>query len=273
MRYLSLAVAAALLFGVVASVAAPSELGNSETNRPEGVGPTVEQFQNANVFLRAAIAESVSSSKAPPTLNDPLFAQEIRTAFDERILLGLNKNDMTDLIAVCSSPVETLKLYVFYQAGYQGAAISTQAQAEQVSRNSIRFQDEIALATRFSIACGGMMAPAVVSFWENLPVSERTEIRREGIAQTRHGMAQTYSGGVIMQSEPTKAANRKLVLDAMLQHLEAYASSMGLPERQSVVATIDETLAINVFTKDARDKLRRIRLAMTRRDCVGLCAY
>lgn len=264
-RFACLAAAAGLILFMSASAfSIPADAAS--------IPPADPSVPTLNQASEAARSLSELFNSKPPMLADPSAAALFKVALDERVFAEMQQRDLLFMSGFCAYPAQLLNQYALYQTGAGNATALTVQQTGLAVMNSVHYQNEIARLTRFSVACGARVVPAAETFWTNLPSDQRTEARRQGISMMRQGLAMMYSGVVLMQVEATTNENRKLVLDAAIEFMNVYAGALGLPERQAVIAQIDRFSPSKGLSDETREKLSRIRDAMSADGCTGLCA-
>lgn len=240
---------------------------------------SLQAFKQASVAVAAAIAQADAAAKPPPTLADPDTAPQIRAALDPLVLAQIDAGDVAGLMDACSAGSAIARGYVLFGLKAKLASKGAQPSSEETMRatietanaNTERFQDEMAQANRFNIACNARALPALAKFAAALPPAERTPVRRDGLMRIRRGAAEAFQGVVLTQVDPIKTENRRIVLDEALSRADVYAAAMGTTERQSVIAVIDRVLATPSLAADVQEKLKQLRAGLGRTDCTGLC--
>lgn len=235
-------------------------------------------FARANHDLQTAITTADAANATPPSLADPDAADMIRTAFDVGAAEAAPTDNLGQLMEICSAAHRSLQAYALF--GLRRAGVDAQTPRDQlqaamvrvVGQNAVRFQDETAMALRFSVACTGKEIPATEQFMSALSASDWTPERRAGLQQMRRGMASVVTGVVLMQADPIRADNRAVVLDEGLKYVDAYAAALAPDDRQRVIAEVDRVSADAAVTDEVKAKLGRVKLAMSRTDCTALCA-
>lgn len=234
--------------------------------------PSYAGFKRANEKLVAAMDSAARRDRPPPMLADPASAQLVRSAFDERVLLLPGLDNLLLASQTLQLVAQSYKGYMFFKIANRDMAALSEADTERIRKNEVRFQDEIALAGTFMIDAGARQLGSMARFWRGLPADQRTDIRKHGIRTTRMGLAQMVAGAVIMQTELSKPSSRRLMLDAVVRHLEPYSASLSPTDRKTVIDAIDMVLAGNSIDSGTAGKFKRIRNAMSRKDCTGFCA-
>ena len=238
---------------------------------------SLDSFRTAVISVRAKVAQAEASGQAPPTLADPASAPQIRAAFDPAVPSLVGGTDVQGLLDTCGAATDLGKAYLLFGVKAKLAALPkdaepAEAQVTLVNENSARFQDEVALATRFNIACYGATLPAVARYAQGIGPADRTAARKEALLKIRRHASDAYKGVVVSQLDPIRAANRQAPRDVGLTQLDAYAQAMSPPERQGVIQVIDQVLAASTTLDPAvRDKLGKLKAGLGRTDCTGFC--
>ncbi len=237
--------------------------------------PSLDAFKSANNQLLASIERAEKAGGELPRITDPVTRPMFEGAFNERVLSGVDKSNVGELLDICSQPIKVAVAYSLH--GLDKVARSTSqnqlpaVSAAVMNRNSVTYQDEEVVALAFATSCAALEIPAMTKFWEGLPAAERTATRRQGLAHARHGIMELYAGVLTMQNQPSySAANRATALDAAEKHAGAFAYALALEDRKSVIGLINVALAS--ATPAERVKLIRVRDVMSIATCTGLCA-
>jgi hypothetical protein len=231
-------------------------------------------FEDAN----AAIRDQLSRSDSPaPSMTDPAYAKHVSEAFNVRVVKDSKNLPIPAVLDLCSEVVKTEVAYT--QRGLKRSdVVGTAPQAaaartvELANENSLKFQDEIALALRFSAACMALEATQMTAFAKQLKPDDMTPARRAGFAQIQRGLVQIVSGIAISQLDPVRPVNRQIMLDALADNIGPLAAAMTKASRESSLPAIDEVLSSQSLSQDSRAKLIAIRQALSRPECIGLCA-
>jgi hypothetical protein len=235
-------------------------------------------FSRANQDLQEAIAAADTAGQAPPSLANPDTAPMIRAAFDVAAADAAPDDDLGSLLQICGAASKSLQAYALFGLARvsvdphaSGDAAQT-ALAQLVGQNAIRFQDETAMAFRFNVACAGREVPATERFISALNTADMTPERKAGLKQLRRGMASVVSGLVLMQSDPIRDENRAAVLDEGLKHIDAFAAAITPDDRKRVIDQVDRVSGERGVSDEAKAKLGKIRVAMSRTDCSAICS-
>jgi hypothetical protein len=237
---------------------------------------SVDALTSANTELLASVERAEKAGSELPRITDPATRPIFEAAFDERVLIAVDKSDMNQLSDICSRSSKVLVAYSVHGIGKladtaAGRQKLPAAALVQVDRNFVTNQNEVIPVLRFTLACQALQIPEIAKFWEGLPDAERTAIRRRGLAQVRHGITDIYLGVLHTQSQSTvSAANRAIALDVAVRHADVFASALTLGDRKAVIRVLDKALAST--TAENRSKLLLIRAAMSTAACTGLCA-
>lgn len=234
---------------------------------------------DASRALTAAIATAdATAGGTPPRLSDATAAPMIRAAFDVERLSAMQGMRLEQAQAVCAGAVQPMLAYFAFDldaAGFRGIS-PDQATGESqrlMIANTVLYQDEVALASRFALRCNAMLIPAMENFLGTLPAIERTDVRRGGIAMVRHGIGRMYSGTIISAVDPSmRPNNRDLVLNEAVLQADVMAGWMSPADRASVISTI-ESAAPYASDPTIISRLHAIRVSMSRTDCGTICAY
>lgn len=241
-------------------------------------GPAAAQDDPA-AALAAEVKAADAAGREPPRLSDPEAGRRIRAAFDLAAVSGLDEGEIGRWFEVCGPRLEGLLSYMLFDLDQIGIADGTPPEAaatrtvELMQRNGVRFQDEVSLGLRTQLRCQGAMDSVMTRVLETLPEADRTPARRDGAARVRAGAAQTLTGVVIMSVEvSTRPANRDIVLDEAVLQADDLARLMAPVDRRGVIAAIDQAMP-QASEASVRDRLAKLRTALSRTDCGPVCAF
>lgn len=218
--------------------------------------------------LTAALQAAQASGAQPPKMSDPASAALIRKASEVAAADAMTGENLGKVIELCATNGQPMMGYVFF-----GTAGVDEVEANRrVAANSVGYQDELAPIMRFSIRCMARMFVEAERFTVALPEAERTlPGRREGVARSSLGGAQSLIGAVMVAIDPSmRVANREMLLDEAVLQAGTYARGMKPVDRAQVVAVING--APHQADPSVRSRLARIREAMSLTTCEGLCA-
>lgn len=234
---------------------------------------TPAQVIQANQTIVAAIEQAKSGGGQPPTLANAETAATVRTAYDVNALDGAEASGIEALMPVCAGPAQSMMSYMLFglsPSDLQGNP--TEAVVLRMNQNSVRYQDEAALAMRFALRCNGVLLSKFNDLAAGWSDADKTPARRTGARQSRTGAVQIYTGVLMLAVEPTtRAANREVVLDEAVARANVFAGLMAPEQRRDIIARIDAMLP-SVTNSTVRTRFGQIRTSMTRTDCGALCA-
>jgi len=213
--------------------------------------------------LKAKIQAAGAAGRAPPTLADD--GAEVQGAYSLDALATAT-SDIEGLLDICGAAYGSQAAYLTFGGD---AAQPDQALA---GRNEVRFQNEIAIGLRFDMACFARAAPLLQAFVAQLAPSDWTPTRRQGMAQMREGLTETFTGLATMAHDPISLQNRETILGAAASGAPALIALMPLSERQALAVKIDQALQEPGLSAALKADLGSIRAALTSTDCAGVCA-
>jgi hypothetical protein len=249
---------------VLACVAAPAP-ANAADSRLAG-------YQQAN----AAVRKTLAAADGPtPSLGDPAYAKQVADAFDLQVIDVLKDQPLGDVLTQCAEAGRTEA--AFADQGLAKAAAGLDPQAAGLRRlrvragNSMTFQDELAAAKRFDIACSALEAEKMDAFVAALSPEQLTPTRRSSLAEIQKAFEQLVSATALNMLTPVRAANRETVLQTLADHIGPLASGLNQASRAKARTTIDNVLKQQSLSKAARDRLAVVRRSLDQADCNALC--
>jgi hypothetical protein len=263
----ALRIVAGIAFAAMAAAA-----GGSIAASPGG---GLDALVAANTLLKAKIVAADQADKAPPTLADD--AGEVRSAFSLEALSAAPET-IGSLLSACDAGGGSEMAYMLYGLGRSGVRQADKAAAAQIvarleGRNELRFQDEFALATRFSVACAALEVPQAEAFIASLPPADLTDTRRAGLQQLRKGLLEVFAGAILVQSDPLRRANKDLILYETVTAAPVLMTAVPLADRQKLRDLIDRVLPSTADASAARTSLQQLKAVLASTDCRGLCAF
>jgi|EndMetStandDraft_6_1072998.scaffolds.fasta_scaffold90663_2 hypothetical protein len=230
----------------------------------------------SNTLVDAVVAAD-NAKQPPPRIADPAWAGRFAEAYDMAIIGQLDRGDLNSVLQTCAGANLAAQAYMEYGVGRLPAAadpkLTAAARANAQMANVTRYQDEVTPALRFMVPCLAVALRGAEDLARTLPADYWTDTRKSGINQMREGTVMVYVGVVqmAMGANELRPANRDAILDVAVKDADVFASAIHASDRLKVRTTVDAALHATV-PPDVRAKLTRIREAMSRTDCVGLCA-
>jgi hypothetical protein len=261
---LALALALALGLGLGPGRAASRTAATAEE--------TPAEFRQANAALRDALARQGASA---PDMHDPAYAKTVSRAFDVGIVEVSKGQPLPALLDLCDEVVRTEVSYTQFGLNKGGVGAAPQSAERMLSmqkKNEVTFQDELAAARRFSIACMAVKAEKMTDVVGRLKPEDMTPARRAGLEQVQRRLLRLVSDAVLSQMDPIRPGNREIILDALVRDIDPLAAAMTRASRRSAVDKIDQVLTSQALPHDTRAKLGAVRRVLDRADCTGLCA-
>lgn len=238
--------------------------------------PSTKDFEE---YARAAqefeaMVSRVGAVGAMPRITDTRVARLVSTLSDERRFLSSpfppDPNDRS--FEVCSRSTRAVVAYMMSGtgslAGVDPGTAARRIQA-QMAKNTLNYQDELAMLMPFVTRCHGRLAVALAEWVRARNVAGFADVQREGLAQMRLGILQTYLGALISAGDTAlKESFRERLLRAAADSASAFSAILTLEGRRSVLQALRSFPIGRTLTVHAA----RIEKEMSRTDCQGLCA-
>ncbi|WP_155914527.1 hypothetical protein [Asticcacaulis sp. AC460] len=139
-----------------------------------------------------------------------------------------------------------------------------------MARNAIRHQDVATLFMVTSVKCMSLHMPVVEKFWQDLPPSERTAVRIQGLKQLRSGAAGMVRGAVLNATDPSMSTkNRNLLTVAAATYLPAMARTLPVSERKVLLAEVLK--ADPAFKRTYPKEFEIITQTLSSTECTDVC--
>lgn len=143
---------------------------------------------------------------------------------------------------------------------------------DQMNRNMVRYQDEIFPLLALQGDLLALMLRGARELFAGPNAPEITQIRRQGLAQMRQGLANVISGAAQTATESqTRVANSVILLDVVLINSGEFVAALTLAERQQLIASVRGHRA-NARTETI-ERLDELIRKLEDANCTGLCAF
>jgi hypothetical protein len=136
--------------------------------------------------------------------------------------------------------------------------------------NAIAYEAELALATRFSIACIATSVTMVDELVRTSPSSDLTAVRRMHAQRLRDEAAGIYVDVILSATGGGIAPETVALFRETAQRAPAFAAIMTPTQRATVVAIIDE-ISPGLERRSIKSHLAAVRAAVAAEGCTGLC--
>lgn len=282
----TLLIGAAILLDLTGTIRA----ANAETKAATGVA-TDSAIDTANLktaYLQAATEfRGLSGPQAGdgkmPRLEDPAAGKLIRLMSDQARFLDsvkYNTENLADLMSVCSAGNQVTMSYVLFDVqknlGPDDAGASPDERNNKVRSlirdNVLAFHPELTLLQPFLLQCAAVQIPILNQIVDNQTPAQLTNMRRAGFTRTRSQLFTTYYGFLqLMQHEQAGDTYRKALLGMLANTSGAFASAIRPLDRRLIGVELD--LLGQSLKAPLADHLKRIRVAVSKPTCIGLCRY
>lgn len=243
---------------------------------PGLAAPDAGYLEAAQAF-EERIASATNDGKMP-RLEDEQVAELIAVLSDSSRFIAnatYRTENLGDLMAMCDKANRLVMAYVLFdlKTHVDRKAAPTQI-ARQVNllmaRNTVAFQNELALLQPFSLRCLARTIPLLTDFVAALPPGEFTPTRRAGLQQARNGILETYYGLLYTANAPQlDDSYRTRIFEVLAETAAPYASTLPPRTRQGIVAQA-QAVQQDVPAK-LQPHLSTIIDAMSQPECTGLC--
>ncbi len=245
-------------------------------------GPAAAQSRVQRYFDAAqafeALAARAASEGTVPRLSTREVAEALAVLSDDSILRDppFQVADLPLVVELCGKAHAADMAYMLFDLknhvdAKKDDAVQAAAKIRKLMEaNSVAFQDEIFLLLPFSVRCLAAEMPLVTAFYEALPESEKTEVRKQGARQARDGAFSMYGGGISAAvDERISPAHRMRLLAALADTADLYATMLA-PERRADLMRLADA-ALSRVSEPFKPPLVRIRAALRDAECGMLC--
>lgn len=264
----------ACLYGtsVLAQDAAPSQ-----DTAPPTLGAPAMKFLQETFAIHEALMEPT-----PPSLQDPVYAQQVAQAFDISRLDAMKDQPMPDLMGTCFRASAAQAAYLLrgvkkqdldqfaiqdrLKSGASPAAIKLKRE------NYLRFQDELVMALRFGLACRKQQLERLETYLPQMPGAEKN-VFRIGFDDFQQGLTEILVDHAAALRDSIRPENRQAAIDLLAQYGGSLAGGMTKPSRKTASAAIAKALTAPGLSPDDRKKLGVVQAALKRPDCGRVCAF
>ena len=230
-----------------------------------GMPPNGVAINDANLAAFDALVRQDQARGALPRWSNAADRPALAALWDFGASLGrppYHAADIPPLLDVLNKQLRVFKAYVQFAAP-SGTAPDSDA-------NAILFQDEIARSGAFMATVSAALMPAFGDFWNHLPDQERTETRKQGLRQARHGQVQLLSGMALILASPDLWPDNAAVLaDSLGRNGAALAGALTLGDRAALAGAVRRAAAR--LSPAAQAQLADFVAAMSNPVCKGLC--
>ncbi len=143
---------------------------------------------------------------------------------------------------------------------------------ELMSRNTIKYQDELFPLLAFGDDCLAASVPLLTDFMARLPPEQMTQTRRQAIAKFRENMNSMALGALGNLRDPNLSEqNKTLQLKAVLRNLPVLSSVLPLKAREQLNGAVEA--ALPSVPKAHQAEGAALAKILTDPKCEGLCKY
>lgn len=140
-----------------------------------------------------------------------------------------------------------------------------------VSKNTIRFQNQLSLIQSFYITCQAKTLPLLADFYETLPPADLTEVRKQGLLEAQQGLVGIYSNSAVSLLDENLNPNYKDTIAAVLmEHSAIYFASLNPAQRNSVLELIQPYR--QKLKKQYPEFLQNLEFNLEQAPCNALCS-
>lgn len=235
-----------------------------------GAAQPGRQLQAAQA-LGEWLVEAQKSGASLPRLADPGLAGRLVAAAFDKAAITATADSGVQLANLCTTAQQLLTLYL--RDGVPTQATSAQDQLNRLNGNTVRFQDEEALAMDFTLDCTARMITLATKSYAQSPAVERTDAARtQTLRQLQTLLISQLRGGVNTVVSPAYEARfRQTILTALNRNAALYAGALTLAQRGSLTEGLDR--AARTAGPDYEAGLTRLRATIGAAPCDGLCQY
>ncbi|MDC7807997.1 hypothetical protein PQS31_14375 [Luteimonas sp BLCC-B24] len=250
-------------------VAASATLSASE--------PQLNDIVLAGERLDSMIAETLKHGTLPRRA-DPAVADVLGRMSDVQVLAQhpFGPADFETLVHVCHVPLSAMTRYASFGWESQSEAITDPAEMlatmQQVFlENSSRFRDELVLLAPVLVRCMTIQLSLLATRLDVLADEEWTDVRLNGLRQTKVGAEALYLGGLsTLADERLAAADRERLRKELVVAATPMSRTLPVAARLRVLASVIQVE--KSADSDARRDLEIIRHTFSDARCDGLCA-
>jgi hypothetical protein len=239
-------------------------------------GEAIDYSRAAQEFERVATA--AKDENAMPRLSDPKSAKLLASLSDTSLLdrKTYRIGDLDELMSICD---ETNKLTMSYTLFGSKNLDLHNADPKQLTsqlvplmtRNAVRFQDELTPLMAFSLHCQAKSVPPLTEFVATLKSQQMNAARHQGLVQYREGIFKMCYGALQVSVDPAqKQPNRVRILRELADDAPQLASVLQPQARTQLIALIRTEQVKSSPLLDPHFKAIADAMGSTR--CEALCA-
>lgn len=233
-------------------------------------------FQAARDFENRVLEKRVKNSM--PTLADEGVASLFSVLTDvQRFVVKprYKVKDIDKLSEVCGKASSLNYLYLFHDArdiNWAGLSQRQMSEALQATllKNSIRYQNETTQLLSFVVSCLAQSMPLLEEFIRSLDENELTEIRVQGLVQTKKGILDIYFGIIkSLQDNKISRGNKLILVRALASNSIKYLPLISFENRRLLIKLLEEVKVVS--EKDVIEHLDKTILILSDEQCDWLC--
>lgn len=237
----------------------------------------VQDQIKAHTELTEMIAKANEGSGSAPRAADSRALALLRALTDARLLSDTRyaASQINDQLSECSRVNALNAAYAMFDLKKSIApALAPEPMAQRlavvIDSNVVRFQSEISNLMPFLLRCMAESVVLIEAFAAALPPQDFTDVRRQGLAKMRGGIASVYVGALSVAIDARfEAAFRDALLTVLAETAWRFAAVLPLAQRQQIVQSIDG--ATPSAPQEHARRFERMREAMSDQRCDGLC--
>ncbi|VVE79134.1 hypothetical protein [Pandoraea sputorum] len=224
--------------------------------------------------------EWMEKYSAMPRLSDERAATFLAPLSDSRRFLDGNtfgEAQLPVLMDLCGQANRKAKNYLLFDLDKvveESMPLDAAQQAifGKMLRNSLTYQDELALLQPFEIRCMAKLVPLVTRMFEHMKPEEITPVRRQGIEMMRKGMDSFFLATLSSASDPSlNDRYRTNMLMAAAETAPQIVPAMKPEEREKL--KLAAKTVVNTAPENLKDYIERIADTFAQPNCEGLCRY
>ncbi len=204
---------------------------------------TPQDAFNASVEDLVARFGPASERRLPPANNIPEVAADIAAISNARDAFGSERFPVVfpDTFQSVCAPLQDLTMR-YLRAGLPSDDYLI-AGAARTAQNSHQYQAALVPIASFNFKCLALHFPEFQKFWHDLPDSERSEVRKNGVRKVRSGAGEMIEGLAITSIEiGITPANHKLLADELAAYADELVAMTPPAQRVKILQRIDSNV-------------------------------
>ena len=235
-------------------------------------------YLGAAYALREQI-EQKATAGGVPRLSDAKTAHLFSILSDHKRFLQNRKyalKDLADLRLICEE--NAIRFPIYYMVVGLSDIHEDEMEPQQAVeafqaltyKNSIVYQDEIMALMPFSVYCSARVVQLASEAISSLKKEEITEIRLQGIRQTKAGFFNIYEGSLrALKQEGIKNEHKMRLAQVLAETVEQFLPFISLSDRVKIIALVKQ--AQETSTPDVRGQLDKVISTLSSKECGWAC--